>query len=47
MSWFSMQDMPIGLQGIYPAKIDGYAHLIGGGTTAGTSQSTSHYRIEL
>jgi hypothetical protein len=47
MSSFYLQDMPIGLQGIFPVKIGEYAYIIGGGTTAGNSQSTSHYRFKL
>lgn len=40
-----VQDMPIGLHGVFPVLFGDVIHMAGGGTEAAYSQSTLHYRF--
>ena len=40
-----MQDMPVGLHGVFPVLYGDVIHMAGGGTEAAYSQSTLHYRF--
>jgi hypothetical protein len=42
-----VQDMPVGLHGMFPVKSSKGIHLIAGGTSSGYSQSTNHLLLTL